>query len=85
LHTVRRRRFPFARFEALRPRAGKEIAMERIEGYCVTCRGKRELTETRNVQRSGVPTIAGKCCACGSTVFVLGASAPVPADETSEG
>ncbi len=59
--------------------------MEPIEGYCVTCRGKRELTETRNVNRAGVPTIAGKCVACGSNVFVLGASAPVPADETSEG
>ena len=62
--------------------------MDRIEGYCVVCRGNRELTETRNIQRSGVPTIAGKCCACGSNVFVLGAGFTPPhheTDETSEG
>ncbi|MBV8367777.1 MAG: hypothetical protein JO036_02420 [Candidatus Eremiobacteraeota bacterium] len=59
--------------------------MEPIEGYCVACRGMRELTETRNVQRSGFPTIAGKCCACGSNVFVLGAVAPSPAEEASDG
>jgi hypothetical protein len=82
--TLRRRRFPFPCSEALRATTGREIAMQRIQGYCVRCRATRELSDIKHIQRSGIPTVKGTCIVCGSTVFVLGAGAPMAADETSE-
>lgn len=58
--------------------------MERIQGYCVKCQATRELSDTKQIHRSGIPTVQGKCMACGATVFVLGAGAPPAADETTE-
>jgi hypothetical protein len=58
--------------------------MQPIQGYCVRCQATREIRDTKQVLRSGVPTLEGTCIACGSTVFVMGAVAPEHADETTE-
>lgn len=58
--------------------------MPPVEGYCVRCQAKRELTDTSQTHRSGLPAIAGKCTVCGSNMFVLGAGAPPLPDEGSE-
>ncbi len=41
-------------------------------GYCVTCKAKRELSDTKEIERCGQPALEGKCTVCGSKVFVLG-------------
>jgi len=58
--------------------------MEPIRGYCVRCQATRELRDTKQIHRSGIPTVEGKCAGCGGTVFVLGAGAPAPVDDPDE-
>ena len=58
--------------------------MQRIQGYCVRCQETRELRDPKQILRSGFPSIEGTCVGCGNKVFVLGASVPAPADETTE-
>ncbi len=59
--------------------------MSSVEGYCVSCKAMRELSDATQVLRSGLPAIAGKCPVCGSKIFVLGAgAAPPPAEENTE-
>ena len=45
-------------------------------GYCVACRSKREMTETKWTERSGGLAIEGKCSVCGAKMFVLGVETP---------
>lgn len=47
--------------------------MQAPKGYCVACKTKRELSEPKQIERSGGPAIEGKCTVCGSKIFVLGA------------
>jgi hypothetical protein len=51
-----------------------------VQGYCVSCRAKRELSDVKQIERSGLPTYEGKCAVCGSKIFVLGADGPAPAN-----
>jgi len=55
--------------------------MPEVRGYCVNCKAMRELADTTQVHRSGLPAIAGKCPVCGAKIFVLGAGAAPPPDE----
>ncbi len=54
------------------------------QGYCVTCKTKRELSDPKQVERGGGPAIEGTCKACGSKVFVLGAGATVRTNGSTE-
>lgn len=45
-------------------------------GYCVACRSKREMVDTKRVERGGGPAIEGTCAVCGVKMFVLGAETP---------
>lgn len=54
-----------------------------MTGYCVVCQAKRELTDVKQIQRSGLPAIEGTCSVCGTKQFVLGAEVQ-PANETGE-
>jgi DNA-directed RNA polymerase subunit RPC12/RpoP len=57
--------------------------MQPPHGYCITCKAKRELSDTKQIDRGGGPAIEGKCTVCGSKIFVLGAGAPVRANGTT--
>jgi hypothetical protein len=46
--------------------------MQPPQGYCVTCKAKREVSDPKQIERSGLPAIEGKCAVCGSKIFVLG-------------
>lgn len=50
--------------------------MQPPQGYCVTCKAKREMTDAKRIERGGGPAIEGRCTVCGSKIFVLGAGAP---------
>lgn len=52
-----------------------------VLGYCIVCKATRELTDLQQILRSGLPAIEGKCTACGSQTFVLGAQVSA-ADDT---
>jgi hypothetical protein len=41
-------------------------------GYCIVCKATRELRDVKQIQRSGLPTIEGKCTVCNTETFVLG-------------
>jgi hypothetical protein len=56
-----------------------------VLGYCIVCKATRELTDVKQVLRSGLPSIEGKCSVCGTQTFVLGASiSPIPDEQTAE-
>ncbi len=57
--------------------------MQPPQGYCITCKGKRELSDTKQIDRGGGPAIEGKCTACGNKIFVLGAGVPVRVNGTT--
>ena len=45
-----------------------------VEGYCVKCKAKREITEAKEVEIKGKGgtvrrAIKGKCPVCGTTMF----------------
>ncbi|MBV9438424.1 MAG: hypothetical protein JOZ24_00380 [Candidatus Eremiobacteraeota bacterium] len=54
--------------------------MQPLRGYCITCKGTRELRDPKQVDRGGGPAIEATCVDCGKTVFVLGAGVPVRAN-----
>jgi len=44
----------------------------KIEGYCMKCKGKREMVETHAItMKNGRPAIKGKCCICGANMFKI--------------
>lgn len=44
-----------------------------MEGYCINCRAKREMEETRNVTlKTGRPAVRGVCTGCHRNMFVIG-------------
>ncbi len=51
--------------------------MQAFEGYCITCKATREISDPKQIERAGGPAIEGTCAVCGDKVFVLGASLPV--------
>jgi Domain of unknown function (DUF5679) len=51
--------------------------MQPLQGYCVTCKTKRELSDPKQIERGGGPAIEGKCTVCGDKIFILGAGVPV--------
>lgn len=55
--------------------------MQVPQGYCVVCKGKRELSDAKQIERGGGPAIEGNCAVCGSKIFVLGTEAPAAANE----
>lgn len=51
-----------------------------VQGYCIVCQAQRELSELKQILRSGLPAVEGACTVCGTKTFVLGAELP-SADE----
>ena len=51
------------------------------EGYCVKCKSKKEIVETKEeVMKNGRRAIKGKCPTCGTVMFkILGGKATPPA------
>jgi hypothetical protein len=51
-----------------------------LEGYCVKCKAKKEITEAvEEVMKNGRKAIKGKCPTCGTVMFkILGGKATVP-------
>jgi len=43
----------------------------------------RELSDANQIERSGLPTIAGKCSVCGNKIFVLGEGLPDSAEPST--
>lgn len=44
-----------------------------MEGYCVKCKAKREMTDTKSItMKNGRPATSGKCPVCGTKVFRIG-------------
>jgi hypothetical protein len=58
--------------------------MSIVQGYCVPCKANRELSDTKEIERSGLPAVEGKCAVCGNRVFALGVRAQAPANETTD-
>lgn len=54
--------------------------MQPPQGYCVSCKDKREISDPKQVERAGGPAIEGACSVCGSKIFVLGAGTPIRAN-----
>jgi|GEM_PF-5820550 Domain of unknown function (DUF5679) len=53
-----------------------------VLGYCIVCKATRELSDVKPpIQRSGLPSVEGKCSICGAQTFVLGADLPSPQPE----
>ena len=43
-----------------------------MEGYCVKCREKREMTSTEEVtMKNGKKAMKGKCSTCGTGMFKI--------------
>ncbi|MEO7038630.1 MAG: DUF5679 domain-containing protein [Candidatus Elarobacter sp.] len=57
--------------------------MQPPQGYCVTCKAKREMSDPKQIERAGGPAIEGTCSVCGSKIFVLGAGTPIRANGTT--
>ncbi len=44
-----------------------------MQAYCVKCRAKKEMKNTKGVKmKNGKPAVKGECPTCGSTMFLLG-------------
>ncbi len=44
-----------------------------MQGYCVKCRQKRDMTDVKETQlKNGRPATQGKCSVCGTSIFVIG-------------
>lgn len=56
--------------------------MQPPQGYCVTCKAKREINDAKQIERGGGPAIEGTCTVCRSKIFVLGTEMPVRANDT---
>ncbi len=49
--------------------------MAAIEGYCVKCKAKREISDPQQVTlKNGKPAVKGKCPVCGTGMFRIGAT-----------
>jgi RNase P subunit RPR2 len=45
-----------------------------VEGYCVKCKGKREMKDATEVtMKNGKPAVQGICPECGTKIFKIGA------------
>jgi len=46
-----------------------------VEGYCVKCKAKREMTDTKEVKMKAKggsrPAMKGKCTKCGTSMFKI--------------
>lgn len=48
----------------------------RMEGYCMKCKQKREMSEVVPVtMKNGKPAQTGSCSNCGTKIFKIGAAA----------
>ncbi len=47
--------------------------MSAPQGYCVECKAKREMSDVKQIERGGGPTMEGKCTVCGEKIFNIGA------------
>jgi hypothetical protein len=46
--------------------------MEKIEGYCVKCKAKSEMSETKEVtMKNGRKAMQGKCAKCGTGMYKI--------------
>jgi RNase P subunit RPR2 len=46
-----------------------------MEAYCVKCRSKQEMSQTKQItMKNGKPAVQGKCPVCGTTMNKIGAS-----------
>ena len=44
-----------------------------MEGYCVKCKGKKEMKDAKAVtMKNGKPATKGSCPTCGTTMFKIG-------------
>lgn len=44
-----------------------------MEGYCVKCKGKKEMKDAKAVtMKNGKPATKGSCPSCGTTMFKIG-------------
>lgn len=44
-----------------------------MEGYCVKCRAKKDMKNTKAItMKNGKPAIRGICPVCGTTMFRIG-------------
>jgi RNase P subunit RPR2 len=42
------------------------------EAYCMKCKAKKEMAETKEVQmKNGRPALEGKCPSCGTKMFKI--------------
>ena len=46
--------------------------MQPLQGYCVACKVKREISDPKQIERAGGPAIEGTCTVCGTKIFLLG-------------
>jgi hypothetical protein len=53
-----------------------------VLGYCVVCKAKRELSDVKRIERSGLPSVEGQCTVCGTKTFVLGVVDDAASEET---
>lgn len=43
------------------------------EGYCVKCKSKKEMKDTKQVQmKNGRPAVQGSCTSCNTKMFKIG-------------
>ncbi len=54
--------------------------MKPPQGYCVTCKAKRQITDPKQIERAGGPAIEGNCVVCGGKIFILGAGTTIRAN-----
>jgi RNase P subunit RPR2 len=46
-----------------------------VEGYCMKCRAKREMKDTKEItMKNGRPATKGTCPSCGTKMFKIGKS-----------
>ena len=46
---------------------------ERVQGYCLKCREKREMDDAQEVKlKNDRPAMQGKCSVCGTKITVIG-------------
>ena len=47
--------------------------MEKVEGYCVKCKAKSEMTNASKVKmKNGREAMQGKCVKCGTGMYKIG-------------
>ena len=51
---------------------------QKIEGYCLKCRAKKEIKEPKSVTlKNGRKAISGTCDCCGTKIFRIGEGHPM--------